>query len=294
MHPTTHRTRWLRPLLGIVAGSLAVWALAACGSSSKRSTSTTTGPTTAPPGSASPTGPTAPTGSTAPSGTVPLVQTSWTLVNTSLPGVAAGVTITATFDAGRVGGTSGCNSYSGPYTVSGSKLTIGPDIAGTQMACGAAQMAAERLYLGVLPKTASYRIVGTDLTLVGADGKALLDYTAATDGVAGTWDVTGYRTPTAVTSPIVGHPVTVSFGPGGALTGNSGCNAFRGSYTISGSKIAISGVAATTRQACDADLTKQQADLFAALESASTFKQAGSRITLLQADGTIAADLATP
>ena len=117
-----------------------------------------------------------------------------------------GVTVTAEFAAGKVTGNSGCNRYGGSYRVDGDKLTIGPEIASTLMACVAGPTAVEQAYLARLPRVTSYAIRGTTLTLVGSGDKTLLVYEAI-DGakaVAGEWNVVSYYSVNAVESTIAG------------------------------------------------------------------------------------------
>ncbi|MBK9738997.1 MAG: META domain-containing protein [Actinobacteria bacterium] len=67
-----------------------------------------------------------------------------------------GVKQTITFDAkGRVFGDSGCNRFTGGYTVKGDSITIGP-LASTLMACPDRQMAAEATFLTRLQAAVSF------------------------------------------------------------------------------------------------------------------------------------------
>ena len=88
-----------------------------------------------------------------------LEGTNWVLSDSTDLGVSLdGVTVSARFQDGTVAGTSGCNSYTGPYEVDGEDLTIGPEIASTQMACEDPQAAVEQAYLAALPEVASFAI----------------------------------------------------------------------------------------------------------------------------------------
>ena len=56
-------------------------------------------------------------------------------------------TITAEFTKdGQVGGSAGCNSYSGPYTMSGSKIEFPQPMASMMMACEGPVMDQESAY----------------------------------------------------------------------------------------------------------------------------------------------------
>ena len=84
-----------------------------------------------------------------------LEGTTWVLAKKTELGAELGdVVASATFTNGTVSGTSGCNTYNGPYKVDGDKLTIGPNLVSTQMACGPAETAVEKVFLERLPKVA--------------------------------------------------------------------------------------------------------------------------------------------
>ncbi len=68
-------------------------------------------------------------------------------------------TITAEFtDDGKVGGSSGCNRYSGEYTLSGSNIEFTQPMASTMMACEQAIMDQESAYFQALSATNSFTI----------------------------------------------------------------------------------------------------------------------------------------
>jgi heat shock protein HslJ len=60
-----------------------------------------------------------------------------------------GTELTAVFGLARVGGSSGCNTYDGPYTTNGTVAAIGP-LATTRMACADDVMAQETAFLAAL------------------------------------------------------------------------------------------------------------------------------------------------
>src|SRR4029453_14728522 len=140
-----------------------------------------------------------------------------------------------------VAGTSGCNSYTGSYEVDGEDLTIGPEIASTQMACEEPQTAVEQAYLAALPEVAKFAIADDQLTLSNGDGDELLVFDA-TDGAAaivGSWIVTSYYSGDAITSVVGDATLTADFADDGTLSGNAGCNNYNGPYEIDGDSISI-------------------------------------------------------
>jgi heat shock protein HslJ len=77
---------------------------------------------------------------------------------------------------GTLTGNSGCNGYSGSYTVEGNQITFRP-IVSTRMLCDKALMEQETAIHQVLTGTASFKIQGNQLTLTNSD--RMLAFTAA-------------------------------------------------------------------------------------------------------------------
>jgi heat shock protein HslJ len=81
----------------------------------------------------------------------------------------AGTTLTATFTADSVAGDSGCNTYSGGYTLDGDQVTIGP-LASTMKACDEAIMTQETQFLTALQTPATVETTGGNVTLRDSSG----------------------------------------------------------------------------------------------------------------------------
>lgn len=187
-------------------------------------------------------------------------------------------TITAEFNVdGKVAGSSGCNSYSGPYTVDGKNIAMGP-FASTLMACPDLIMAQEFLYLKALENAATFQISDNELTLMDADGNDLAVFTALDQGLSGTtWDVIAYNNgKEAVVSLIIGTEITALFGEDGQLTGNAGCNDYFASYETDGDQITI-GLPGVTQKYCSEPegLMEQEQAYLTALQTAATYKITG-------------------
>jgi heat shock protein HslJ len=239
---------------------------------------------------------TTPGADTTPSPSASLEGPTWTLTPaTALPVDLGDVVVTARFVDGMLAGESGCNSYRTPYLVDGSSLTIGPDIAGTAMACPEAETAIENAYLRALPMVASYEVEDSTLALIDGDGATLLEYeaTVGAQAILGEWSVTSYYTGNAVTSVIGDVDLTATFGDQD-VSGNTGCNNFNGPYRVDGDTIEIGPLASTLAACTDEELQQQEADYLAALELATTFTVTGSRLDLFRNGGTIAATLQRP
>jgi heat shock protein HslJ len=98
----------------------------------------------------------------------------WTVVSYFRPGAVVspvvGSTLTATFDADRISGESGCNSFSGRFEVDGGDIAIGP-LASTLRACAdPAVDEQERQYLAALELARTYSFDGANLTVLREDG----------------------------------------------------------------------------------------------------------------------------
>jgi len=97
---------------------------------------------------------------------------SWLLSADAPLGLALeAVRVTAHFEDGALTGRSGCNEYSTTYDVRGDSLTIGPNVASTQMACPPPQATVERAYLDRLPRAARYKTDGDTLTMTDDQGR---------------------------------------------------------------------------------------------------------------------------
>lgn len=104
---------------------------------------------------------------------------SWNLVSYGSPGsetaVISGTSIGATFNAGGVGGNSGCNSYNGGYNADNTgNLSVGA-LSSTLMLCFPPErMAQEGAYLAALENATAFRIDGSQLEIMYGSGQHLL------------------------------------------------------------------------------------------------------------------------
>jgi heat shock protein HslJ len=188
-----------------------------------------------------------------------------------------------------VSGSGGCNSFTATYTVDGAKLTIG-DPASTLMLCDGPAGEVETSYFAALPSVASFTATADTLTLFDGSGNAVLEYAAGpADPLAGSWIVTGYNTGDSVDSPIADTELTATF-ENGAVSGSSGCNTYNGTYTLTGTTLAI-GPLASTQKACDQPIMDQETAFLTALQGATGVRTDGANVTLTSADGSNAVTL---
>lgn len=218
----------------------------------------------------------------------------WALTELAGQSILPDTGISATFTTdGALSGSSGCNQYNGTYTVSGSNMTINTPLATTMMACAQPVMDQESAYLKMLGEVKSFAVKGDQLTLNGADGKALATYKAQSQDLAGTnWEAIGFNNgKQAVVSVLGDVSLTASFGKDGTLSGNAGCNEYNGPYTVTGNQVKI-GPLASTMKACSEPegIMDQESQFLAALQSAATYTIEGSVLELRTADGALAAN----
>lgn len=213
-----------------------------------------------------------------------------------------GVTIAFLAD-GQVGGFSGCNQYTGSYTIEGGhSLFFGP-LAGTRQACPPPLMELESLTLSMLEAVQGvYVRGGTELELYGADEELLATFGKPGGAVGphlGSWELSEI-TPAALTgasdevreaisslSPDERAIVTLELGPDGRASGFSGCNQYTGGYETDGrSSIEFREIAVTMR-ACDGPDMAIESAYLEAMNSVVGMKSARSELGLLDADGSI-------
>ena len=80
--------------------------------------------------------------------------------------IVSGTQLTAIFGAdGRINGDTGCNMYSGPYSIAGSSITVGPLITTRRACLSDAANAQEQQFLNALQASTTYELMGSRLTL---------------------------------------------------------------------------------------------------------------------------------
>ena len=202
--------------------------------------------------------------------------------------------ITARFDAATVSGFSGCNTYRGTYTVTGSRIDVSREIAATQMACAKRVLLTESAYLRALTGARRFALGPTSLRLLGPTGRMLASFVAQSTSLAGTsWKVLAVNNgKQAVVSVIPGTTLTVEFGRNDDVSGSAGCNHYQGTVQTALPRIAF-GPLAATKKFCTTPVgvMDQEAAFLAALERAATAQIDGGRLELRTARGAIAVTL---
>lgn len=217
-----------------------------------------------------------------------LENVTWRL--TGLPGLGSPAghlrnAITVRFEDGRLYGFSGCNQFIGAYTREGGRLVLGP-LGGTMMACPAPAMSVERAFLESFAGTMDITLDGSELALTPAGGGDALRFKREPPPrLEGTqWEVTGYNNGRqAVVGPMVGTRLTLTF-QDGQVSGESGCNRFRGMYKTEGKTLTIQALA-TTRKACEETVMVQEQEFLSALQTATTWDIVRGMLDVHRTDG---------
>ncbi|NJL34184.1 MAG: META domain-containing protein [Chloroflexaceae bacterium] len=205
------------------------------------------------------------TDDTAASAPAELANITWQLVELNGTTPLTDTQITLIFaDGMQLGGSDGCNSYSGGYTIDGNTITVSQLIT-TLIGCMEPEgiMDQAQTYLNTLQAAQSYTLADGTLTIQSAD--AVLVFLAGppptdtgstpTDGdtvssvpselVDTTWELERM----GGESLIAGTEITLEFVEAGELGGSGGCNSYFGSYAGTDSDLSISGVG-STEMAC--------------------------------------------
>jgi heat shock protein HslJ len=186
---------------------------------------------------------------------------------------------------GRLAIRADCNTGSATYTVDGSSLTIQPGVM-TLAACPPGSQ--DGPFLRDLAQVVTYVFNGPQLVLnIKLDTGNMIFSPQSLTGLSGpTWRVTSYNNGmNGVVSVVPGTQLSMVFGDDGQVSGNTGCNQFSGTYTISGASIAF-GPIATTLRACLSDAANLQEQQFlSALNASTTYELTGDRLTFRSDDG---------
>jgi heat shock protein HslJ len=109
--------------------------------------------------------------------------TSWRLTGWTLSSLDPNdFTITAKFADGRISGSSGVNTYGGPYSAGPRAAFSVGDLAVTAMAGSGSAMRAEQIFLKLLGAARSFKQSGDRLALFDEHGTASLVFRTAGNG----------------------------------------------------------------------------------------------------------------
>lgn len=99
------------------------------------------------------------------------------------------------------------------------------------------------------------------------------------------WQLVGYQSANGLVEIAANAEVTPFRFEDGQVSGRAGCNQFSGSYTLDGDRLVIGASMASTMMACPEPLMQQEQAVIAALTAATTVRQIGERLELLDDTG---------
>jgi heat shock protein HslJ len=109
------------------------------------------------------------------------------------------------------------------------------------------------------------------------------------------WRVQSYNNGRGGLSSVLGGAeLTATFAEDGSVSGNTGCNLYRGSYSVAGSTITLSQLINTRRACIQPELNEQEQAFLRALEASASYELVGDRLTLSDAAGTRQVALVRP
>ena len=225
----------------------------------------------------------------------PLHGTSWSLGEIIVSGesitIPEGAEVNINFEDGIVNGKSGCNSFSGTYSIDGDTLETG-EIVSTLMACADDLMEVETHFLGALQNPTGFEMNMADRLTITSENTTLVfgqqmiidedsHMSDALDGTSWTLDeaiVAGdsYPVPDGVV-------VTLNF-ENGTMNGNGGCNSYSAEYSADAGSIEP-GMIVSTLMICDnSDI---ETIYFGVLQSVIAYEVNGDSLVLRSEDGSL-------
>jgi heat shock protein HslJ len=274
-------TRSLRLVSLFAAVALVV---AACGSDSSTTSnpSTSTSDTTVNPAD--------------PSDPVDLAGTRWVADTLILGGAVVPIvplaepTIDFTEDGRGFGGTTGCNSYGGEYTVAGNTIQFGA-MNQTEMACEEPLMRQERDVLTVLQSATAFTLQDGVLTIGDITGSALqfIDRAVAFPDAELTstqWVADTLLMGDTASSMDAANPVTLFIdSTASEATGSTGCNDYTASVEPSRTQLTFGQMSVTERGCVEAGVMETEQFVLALFQGELQVDIDGDRLTLRGPDG---------
>ena len=216
------------------------------------------------------------------------MEGSWLLTELNRNPVPSDANIFLTVDSDRLSGNDGCNQFGASYTTKGDSFSIGEDSMSTLMACEQPIMQRADEFNKALRDSVKYKLTNSQLQLLDKSGKVLAVFDAQSQDLAGTsWLATFVLTESANDVASLGSiqaaKPTLTFGDGGQLNGNAGCNDYFANYKVDGSMLTISDSGATAKL-CEDNIMTEETDFFIALDKVVSYQIAGTTLQFRDAD----------
>jgi heat shock protein HslJ len=191
--------------------------------------------------------------------------------------LVADTTISLAFQDDRVSANGGCNTMNGGYTITDGTLEVAA-MASTMMACSDELMAQDDWLAEFLAGGPEIALDGDTLTLTGGDSTMTLEAVQDADVEGTTWMITGTVATEAVSSiPEGAEPsLTITDGQAAIVTG---CNNGSGSVEVTDTTMTF-GPIATTKMACEPDLTALETSILTVLQGEVTYEIDGATMSI--------------
>ncbi|MCS6909111.1 MAG: META domain-containing protein [Anaerolineales bacterium] len=187
----------------------------------------------------------------------------------------------------ELGGSAGCNSYFGNYTLLGETFTV-TGVGSTKMAClEEGVMAQESAYLQQLSEGGLLAVSGEALTITNANGVLKFERVLPPPPVPleGTlWRLETFEQGEVASPVLAGTEITLTFADHKA-SGYLGCNWFSAEYSVDESRLEL-GLIQHTVQACrEPGVAEQERAFIKAFRTVTEYAIEGDRLTLTYAGG---------
>ncbi|MCP4420550.1 MAG: META domain-containing protein [Chloroflexi bacterium] len=210
-----------------------------------------------------------------------LVGINWNLVTygdqTPLPDAVP----TIQFSEDGISGSSGCNSYSGGYTLDGTALTIGEMLI-TLMACEGL-MEQEAIFTQMLQAAESITLDGEMLTIHTTEGDLVFEQAAHLDLVGTNWVLSGIAQDEAIGSTAIDSEITAVF-QDGQMTGSAGCNNYFASYEADDAFLTLGSIG-SAKMLCEDEKNQREMEFLTALEGIAGYSISRGTLMLTNVDG---------
>lgn len=212
-----------------------------------------------------------------------LLGTKWDLISYDEQTPVSGSELTINFNADGLGGSSGCNSYFGSYTVDGTNLSVS-QVGSTMMACmEEGLMEQESQFLTMLQAAATFTLTADQLTIHTAEGNLIFQPAQhqSLEGII--WMLNGIVEGDAVVSMAADSEITTTF-VDGSVAGYAGCNQYSAPYTVTDNQITL-GPIVSTKMACEGEQGEREATFLAALQQTAGYEIERDSLTLFDVNG---------
>jgi len=209
-----------------------------------------------------------------------LEGTQWLLVSINETPALPDSAVTLIFgEDGTLGGSAGCNRYTGGYDARGDAFSTAALIRTERLCADEALNAQEEAYLSALSRAFAYTKTADELVITTPEGGIVFMAVPRLDGTEWTLTAIG-DTPTAADSQL-----TIRFDEEGRVSGETGCNRFMGSYRLNELSLTISQLASTRRACPSAALSQQEQAYLRALESVESYRAGRGQLVLITDSG---------